>query len=331
MDIDWKGIIGHEENIARLRRMLREGRLPHALLFMGPEGVGKCRAARTLAAALLCGEPEGPCGKCPSCLALRQDSHPDYYEVRPESRGKGARAIRIEQIREMQAEASRLPILSHRRVVVIDEAELMNEAAENSLLKTLEEPTGQVTFLLVTGSRASLLDTIISRCMPVSFGMLPMDELAGLLACRGISTAEAEELAVLSDGSMGRALALHENDGMKLRDDAMAFLEGLGAMDMGKIWLRGKDMGEQGREKISEWLMYLNMLLRDMLVLYESDDSGIIYARDIQRKLADMLPEFPKGRIFQMLRLVKESQCRLQANVNLRLFMEGVLIRLKDI
>ena len=77
--------------------------------------------------------------------------------------------------------------------------------------------------------------------------------------------------------------------------------------------------------------MYLNMLLRDMLVLYESDDSGIIYARDIQRKLADMLPEFPKGRIFQMLRLVKESQCRLQANVNLRLFMEGVLIRLKDI
>ena len=331
MDIDWKGIVGHGKNIACLLGMLREGKFPHAALLTGPAGVGKCRVARALAAALLCGSADGPCGRCPSCQALRQDSHPDYYEVRPESKGKGARAIRIEQIREMQAEASRLPILSHRRAVVIDDAELMNEAAENSLLKTLEEPTGQVTFLLVTGSRASLLDTIISRCMPVFFGMLPMDELAGLLARRGISAAEAEELAVLSDGSMGRALALHEKDGMKLRDDAMAFLEGLDAMDMGRIWLRGKDMGELGRERISEWLMYLNMLLRDLLVLYESDDSGMIYARDIRRKLTDMLPKFPKARIFPMLRLVKESQRRLQANVNLRLFMEGFLIRFKDI
>jgi len=331
MNIHWEGILGQEENIGRLRQMLREGKLPHALLFTGPEGVGKCRAAQALAAALLCEHEDGPCGTCPSCRALEQDSHPDYYEVRPEGRGKAAPVIRIEQVRNMQSEIARLPLLSKGRVVVMDGADHMNEAAENCLLKTLEEPVGQVTFLLVASSRTSLLDTIISRCVPMTFRMLPVETMVKLLRERCIPEDEARELALLSDGSMGRALALHERGGLKLRDDAREFLEQLGQMDMEAVWRRGKAMGDMDRERLSEWFMYLNMLLRDMLVLYDGGDSGLIYHQGSRSELLSMLPEFPEGRIFSLLAVVKEYQRRLRANVNLRLLMEGFLIRFKEL
>ncbi len=330
MDIRWEGILGQEENIGRLRQMLREGKLPHALLFTGPEGVGKCRAAQALAAALLCEHGDGPCGTCSSCRALEQDRHPDYFEVRPEGKGKATPVIRIEQVRAMQTEIARLPILSKGRVVVMDGADRMNEAAENCLLKTLEEPVGQVTFLLVANSRTSLLDTIISRCVPMTFRMLSPETMAELLRGRGISEDEARDLALLSDGSMGRAMALHERGGLKLRDDAREFLEQLGQMDMEAVWRRGKAMGDMEREGLSEWFMYLSMLLRDMLVLYDGGDSGLLYHRGLRSVLLDMLPEFPEGRIFSLLRLTREYQRRLQANVNLRLLMEGFLIRVGD-
>ena len=185
MDISWQNILGHEKPIARLRTLLAENRLPHALLFAGPDGVGKLRVAQALAAAILCENAgERPCGRCPQCRALQQDTHPDYYELHPE--GKAIKTIKIDAIRQVQTEAARLPLLAKKRVIVIDDAESMNEAAENSLLKTLEEPTGAVHFILVTRAKSSLLDTILSRCMHVGFGSIPETELARALVQRGI-------------------------------------------------------------------------------------------------------------------------------------------------
>lgn len=207
----------------------------------------------------------------------------------------------------------------------------MNEAAANSLLKTLEEPEGKVTFLLITSARSSLLDTIVSRCMPVAFGMLPAEEMTVVLKERGIPAAEAAELASLSDGSLGRAVMLYENGGLKLRDDAAAFLEQIRAMDMEHVWQIAKNKGDMEREKLIEWFMYLNMLLRDMLVLYEDGASPLLYYKDSRQRLAAMLPYFSETRIFAMLREVREMQRRLQANVNLRLQVEGFLLRVRNL
>ena len=326
--MDWGSIAGHEEPVARLRMMLREGRLPHAVLLAGPEGVGKHLAAQVLAAALLCGQGDSPCGKCPSCRAFQAGAHPDFYELRPEARGKSARMIRIEQVREMQEEASRKPVLSQRRVVIVDDAHLMNEMAENSLLKTLEEPAGQTVFLLVTSARSSLLDTIVSRCMPMSFGMLPMGKLAGLLTRKGVPAGEAEELALLSDGSPGRAEMLRGSG--SLREDAGQFLQGLRGMQMEAVWQRGESMGKMSREQLSEWFLYLNMMLRDLLVLHGDGGSSLLYCRGSRPRLLEMLPQFSVAGLFALVRLVREAQQRLQANVGLRLFMEGFFIRCID-
>ena len=326
MEISWQSILGHEKPIARLQTLLVEKRLPHALLFAGPDGVGKLRVARALAAAILCeGDGERPCGQCQQCRALQQDTHPDYYELHPE--GKAIKTIRIDAIRKVQSEAARLPLLAKKRVIVIDDAEAMNEAAENSLLKTLEEPTGAVHFILVTCAKSSLLDTILSRCMHVGFGSIPEAALAKALTMRGIPEGAAAELAALSDGSLGRALSLQENDGLKLRDDAAKFLQERAQLSVQDVFSRGASMEKMPREQLTEWFLYLGMLLRDLLVLREDGASPLLYHKDLRTELVALLSDYPERRIAALLALVRETDRRLQSNVNQRLLLEGFFLR----
>lgn len=329
--IRWEAILGHARQKEELRRLLAGGRLPHALLFTGPEGVGKKLLGRVLAAAVLCEQPAGgaPCGLCPSCRAMESASHPDYYELEPEQRGKGTRVIRIESIREMTELAARFPVMSDRRVILIDEADLMNEPAANSLLKTLEEPPGEVTFILVTSARSALLDTIISRCMPLAFGPLGREELVSLLAGRGVE--QAAELAALADGSPGRALRLLARGSLERRDRAVKFLEELPGLEMESIWRQAEAMGKWSREELDEWLLCLNMSLRDMLVLLGDGASPLLYQETCRTRLAALLTAFPEGRIFALLDCVREMQKRLRANVDLRLQLEAFFIRLREV
>ena len=248
MGLRWDAISGHAGQKASLRTMLREGRLPHALLFAGPDGIGKRMLGHVLAASILCDSQDGPCGHCESCRAMQLGSHPDYLEVVPEQNGKSAAQIRIEAIRSMQTQVSRYPVLAKQRVVLIDEADRMNEAAQNSLLKTLEEPEGPVTFILVTSARSALLDTILSRCMPMAFGMLTPQEMKPVLLGRGVPEQEAVELAALSDGSPGRALMLHEHEGLHLRGEVLEFLTQLPSFGMERVWSLASDMGARDRE-----------------------------------------------------------------------------------
>lgn len=327
MEIKWNGIVGHEREIHRLREMMREERLPHALLFAGPQGVGKRRVAETLAAGILCGREEAPCGSCASCLAMQRGNHPDYYLLEPETAGKAGRSIKIEQVRAMQTEASRMPILSGRRVVLIDGAELMNEAAENSLLKTLEEPVGQVVFLLVTSARASLLDTILSRCMPLSFGMLEQEEVRTVLMQQGISAQQAERWARLSDGSPGRAIQLVQHGGQEMQQKVWEFLEQMEHLSMRQVFVQGKELGELSRDAVGEWLGCLLTLLRDLLLLHLDGGSMLLYHPELRERLLAMLGSFPEQRLFFLVEQVRETQGRLRTNVNLRLLMERFLIQ----
>ena len=331
--LQWGEILGHHKQIRELRNMLAEGKLPHALLLSGPAGVGKKMIGRLLAAAILCEQPRQgkPCGACASCRGLLAGGHPDYYELVPEARGKGARLIHIEEIRELTGLAAHYPVLSDRRVLLIDEADAMNEQAANSLLKTLEEPPGQVTFILVTGARSALLDTIVSRCMPVSFGMLSQEDLQKLLSERNVPVQEAAELAALADGSIGRALVLYENGGLARRDEALAFLQQLKQMPIQGLWAKAQQMGEWEREPVQEWLLYFRMLLRDLLVLYEDGASPLLYHQDRREALLALLVSFTDRQLFALLDEVRELQRRLLANVNLRLQLEAFFLRLRDI
>lgn len=229
--------IQHQERaLALLRRGFDSGRIHHAYLFEGPDGVGKQTAAAALAARLLCHQSDtpgqaglfggevadtlDPCGTCESCRLLEGGNHPDYQliqrslnKLHPDRTIRNSKGlfIVVELIRHFLIEPSTLkPALGHRRVYVIAEAERMNEAAQNALLKTLEEPPGETVLILVTSSADRLLPTIRSRCQRVPFDLLPEAFVSERLqALAGLDPPAAQTLARLSGGRLGEALRWH--------------------------------------------------------------------------------------------------------------------------
>ena len=332
MNSQWKDIVGHKELIGRLQAMQMEERIPHAMLFCGAEGVGKTLVAEALAAALLCHEPDHGqcCGRCPACLALKAGTHPDYFLLQPESSGKAAKSIKIEAVRELQAGIARVPLLSSRRVVIIQEAEKMNEAAANCLLKTIEEPEGQAVFILLTSAPAALLDTIISRCMRVEFGILQLDELQEVLCRQGLDRQEAQRLAAVADGSAARAMALREPEVQELHQKAFQLAERAGRLPVEEMLQLAKDMSGCSREQLIQWLGFLAMLYRDLLVLYSGGGLPLYNQPDVQR-LSALLAKYTQHSLLALLRLVQEYQKRLRSNVNLQLCLEGFFIKLENL
>ena len=329
MDTAWENILGQREPKRRLRRLLETDRLPHALLFSGPEGVGKRRTAEALAAALLCSSPAAghPCGTCESCRAFSRGIHPDFFFVVPEAVGKRARSIRIEAMRALGSALARPPELAPRQVALIDDAQRMNEAAANSFLKTLEEPTGDVVFLLVTGMRAALLDTIVSRCLEIPFGPLALPELSEVLHRHGVEAEEAAALAALADGSAGRALALHAEGALRRREEAVSLLARLPQIPPLSLWAEGKKWGALSREEAGEWLRSLRLTLRDVLALYGG--AAPLYSVGLEAPVAEIAARFSEARVFSMLADVKEAERRLlSSNVNIRLLVEALLLSL---
>jgi DNA polymerase-3 subunit delta' len=343
MNTDWTRIVGHKNNIEKLQQMVEENRLPHALLFTGQEGIGKSLIAEALATSLLCKENKNgvPCGKCPACVGMSNDTHPDFYrlvpmtkneyEGKPEKSATAKRILRIEQMRDMQERASRVPILSERSVIIIEGVETMQEAAANSILKTIEEPEGPVVFILITSHPAFLLDTIRSRCMIMEFGILSDEEIMGYLQNQGITEFVARGLASLADGSIGRAVTLQGERLQELHGEAIKLLTDLPVMTNERIWKQGEVMEKWSRDDLKEWLGFLAMIFRDMLLLYTGQGTGLYNQKD-NEALGRLLRKYSSRKVDAMLKLVLACQFRfIRSNVNIRLTIEAFLIRLKDI
>lgn len=192
------GVIGHD----RVVRMLeREAERPaHAYLFTGPTGVGKATVARRFAAALLC--PDDPDGQ----RRVDQAIHPDLHLVEPE----GRTALTVDQARTTVAQASRTPVEADCKIFLFEEAGMMNDEAANALLKTLEEPSSTVVFILITESEDDLPATVASRCRVVRFGRAGEAEIRDALISRAFDAEQAGEAARISGGRPGLALALAE-------------------------------------------------------------------------------------------------------------------------
>ncbi|MFN8591421.1 MAG: AAA family ATPase [Thermomicrobiales bacterium] len=203
--------------VARLREAVRT-KPSHAYLVSGPKGIGKAAIARAFAQALCClrpdpGDPSLPCGQCRSCLTLMRGGHPDVVVMDIASQAvlaeKPSRAttLNIDSIRRLRSEATLLPVAGDRRVFIIDDAETMQEPAQQAMLKILEEPPQSVTLILVSDEIESLLPTVRSRCQEIAVRLLPQHAIATVLTRRGISPPIANEIAALSMGRPGWALA----------------------------------------------------------------------------------------------------------------------------
>jgi DNA polymerase-3 subunit delta' len=227
-------IVGQDAAVVRMQKAMAQGRLPHAMLFAGPAGVGRRTTATALAAALLCEKPlarpnekrfaelpadfplRDACGTCADCRMMASLSHPDFELVYKELaafhsdasvRDRKMQEISIDVIRDFLIKiANRASTRGRGKVFVVKEADLLGEEAQNALLKTLEEPPPGVTILLLAEHPDDLLPTTLSRCSVMRFVPLPADFVRSSLTKAGVAPDEAAFWTSLTGGSLGEAL-----------------------------------------------------------------------------------------------------------------------------
>ena len=311
---------GHDRVRSILSRALARDRLPPSLLFAGPEGVGKKLLALAVAQAALCEKapaPE-PCGACLACRkvsgalapdrldALRQeaDRHPDEdvwrnFRLHPDlvlaegwwltktGRPRPEPEIRVGQVRDLIAEIAGAPFEARRRAFVIDDAHTMNDAAQNALLKSLEEPPPRSHVILVSAAPLGLRQTIRSRCQLLRFGPLPRAAVAAHLAeQRGLSEEEARRQAALAGGSLGAAETFEADSYGRMRESLVELLEQVGSLDpMGRM-----EAAEalEDAEDPALLLTTLRSLLRDLLALRAGASSATLLHPDLADRLAPL-------------------------------------------
>jgi DNA polymerase-3 subunit delta' len=195
--------------VTGLARQVASGEVAHAWLLLGPAGSGKRPTSVAMAAAIQCPEQPGVgCGRCSMCLRVLRQRHPDVHHIVPEGP-----LIPVDVIREsVIPEASRSPFEARMKVFIIEEAERMNPAAQNALLKTLEEPPGDTVFILISDREEELLETISSRCRVVRLEPVPEHRIIELLTRQGVADEAALIAARVSDGDLERALAIALDD-----------------------------------------------------------------------------------------------------------------------
>lgn len=322
--LSWKNIIGHAEIIEQLKKNAATRKIPHAIIFSGVEGVGKRKIAEIFAASLLCENLKNgePCGVCPDCKLMAGKSHPDFYVVEPEAT-KTTRNIKIDQIRTLQSQVALKPVQAERRVVIIDGAEFMKTAAANCLLKTLEEPPGATIFILTTSNRAGLLMTIRSRCMTINFERLTDEQIKSELSRREIEN--AEKISIISGGSLGRALKLAESGGYEMRETALDLIERIYRKDFSNedIFTKGMQISEGTRENFSDFVTYIQKILRDIFLLGQVE----LHNPDFEERLSKI--KIPEEKIFEMMKIGTDIFKKLKSNANLRLLAESYFLRLK--
>jgi DNA polymerase-3 subunit delta' len=198
-------VVYESRSTSSLRSQIAAGEVPHSWLLLGPSGSGKASAAVAMAAALNCRvKPGEGCGECNACARICRRRHPDVHHIAPEGP-----IIPVDLIREFVIpEAARSPFEAERKIFIVEEAERMHPYAQNALLKTLEEPQPDTTFILISDREEELLDTIRSRCRIVRLDSVPEDQIIMLLVREGASEETARLGARLSDGDVERARAL---------------------------------------------------------------------------------------------------------------------------
>ncbi len=312
-----------QEQWDRLQQARRQGRLPHALLFSGPRGVGKQRFALAFVQSVLCrdSDTEGrPCGVCRHCHLLHSGSHPDLQWVGPDAESKSGE-IKIEAIRALAGGAALTAQSGGHKVVVIEPAHRMNTSAANSLLKTLEEPTRDTLIVLLTDQPARLLPTIRSRCQQVLFrAPSPEDSLAWLED--KVKHADGATLLALASGAPLLALQLDDPELLAARGRMLSQFLALGKPREDPVALAGAWGGFDNRlllEWLSGWII-------DLIRLKSAPKPPHLFNQDQAQALQALADKLNSEVLHRYLGLIYEARGLIDSNLNPQLVLERLLI-----
>lgn len=343
-----RDIIGQERAVRILRGFMQRERVPHALLFAGDDGIGKHLTAINFAKALNCqgsaghasyntnntkglfteetevhrseAEPENrfdACDECPSCRKIDSGNHPDVMHVGSE--GEGGQ-ITIGSVRGVGEALSLKPFEAAWKVVIIDTADRLNQAAANAFLQTLEEPSGQSLLILVSSRPEKLLGTIRSRCQRINFSPLPPDMMSRLIQERfkDMNAEEASLLSVLSGGRIGFAL---NEDLTGRRDWSFGVIEQMLAGREEDAW--------ESRDEMEEWFEWAQVWIRDVAVLIATGNTSLLINQDLAGQIQAVAKKAVLQDVLKLSRELYNIGRRLQFNLNrqLTLHYTGMLMR----
>ena len=347
-----KNFIGNRHAVNILKRAIEQDRLPHTMIFAGPSGVGKCTLAILTAQALNCLTPQNgnACGQCNSCRRItayvesrhkecakgegaacgvcpvcqqRNRRHPDIRLIEPEKKT----TISIDQVRDVIAETAFQPLEALYRVVIFDPADQMRVEAQNSLLKTLEEPPSRTVIILIATNPYLLIETIRSRARILPFGEIPQGQIARYLEQNeGKSAPDALLAAAISGGSLGAALEFNTVEYRNVREPALEFVGLL--LNRGSFSHVSAIAANVTKDKgvFQTWMEAVSALLRD--IYYSSVAVGRVGQRDLIEKLQVLRQKTQHSHLVRVIEAMRKLQTDLHYNVNRQIALEALFIDL---
>lgn len=336
-------LIGNEQIKTILRRMLQNERVPRSLLLTGEDGVGKRRFALELAKAFVCLDRRNSeaCDKCSACRRADKfafpksddrdahknivfSEHPDIGQIIPYGKN-----ILVDAVRDIEKEANFRPFEAQARFFLIDDADRMNEAASNALLKTLEEPPPTSYIFLVTARPDALLQTILSRCQTLRFAPVPAAEIKKhLLETKKYAADDAAILARVSSGSIGRAL---DTDLVKFRERREVMLKVLDSLlvkpNRAVLLKTAEEMNDaKHKEKYEEFLDTLQTLVHDVWALRFGSEE--IVNADIRPQLLKFADEADSKRLARWLAEIETMRENFAFNLNKKIATDALFMQM---
>lgn len=299
--MSFENIIGNNKIKQELQETVKNNAISHSYLFVGQEGIGKKLFAKELAKIELCLDNNSACDKCSSCIKFNSENNPDFVTLIPDGN-----SIKISQIREMQENVYTKPIVSSKKVFIIDDSEKMTEEAQNSLLKTLEEPPEYIIIILITSNENKLLNTIKSRCLKINFNNLETEDILNYISKEQIMTKPSESLLAMCNGSIGKLIKINQNL------DEYSEIE--------------KNTNDLINGKISN----IVKVFHQFEVLYKSKDIAInlleymiVIIYEYIRKNNDYRKKF-----LNLISIVENTKTRLMSNTNYDMCIDELLLKI---
>lgn len=329
---DFKDILGNENIIEHMMLSYQQNKVSHAYIIEGEKGSGKKTIAESFAKLLMCQEHgEEACGHCRSCIQIEHGDHPDVISV---THQKPA-TLSVDDIRDqIVGTVDVIPYVGPYKIYIVDEAEKMNEAAQNALLKTIEEPPEYAVILLLTTNRGAFLPTILSRCILLSTRPVPDALVKQYLTSKlGIDEGVAEFCTRFAMGNIGRAVECAQSeDFMALRDKAVSLLSKIHDISIPEMDAYVKTL-KNDKNHMDEFLDIFVMWFRDLLFLKTLKESEGRDYRVFKNEYASLLHQSKNIRLENLndiFQKVGNARARLRANVNFEMTLEMMILDIRD-
>lgn len=325
----FQDILGHDVIKEHLKKAIESKKVSHAYILAGEAGMGKKSLANAFALNLLCESgKEDPCMECHACKQVLSGNHPDFIYV---SHQKPA-SIGVDDIRgQIQNTIMIKPYSSHYKIYVIDEAEKMTVQAQNALLKTIEEPPSYAIILLLTTNQDLFLPTVLSRCIQLKLKPLSDSVIKDYLSeTLNISEAEADIYSAFCRGNLGKALQLAQSEDFKeLYKELLNLLRQIKKMDISEI-LNYIFKLKESHADIYDCLDFMRLWYRDILMFKVTKDINLLIFKQEYSSINDVSKSSSYEGLEKIINSIDKAKIRLDANVNMELALELMLLDMKE-